>query len=161
MRKKLEALSGQNNTQATDEAKKLRNRMDELLYREEMMWLQRSRISWLKEGDRNTKFFHHKAAARAKKNRIKRLRDDDNWITQNKKEMEGLTISFFKKLYTADSTVQPESVVQLFQPVITEEMNASMCREFSEEEISNALFQIGPLKAPGPNGLLARFFQKN
>jgi hypothetical protein len=45
MRKKLEALSGQNNTQATDEAKKLRNRMDELLYREEMMWLQRSRIS--------------------------------------------------------------------------------------------------------------------
>jgi hypothetical protein len=47
--------------------------MDELLYREEMMGLQRSHIAWLMEGDHNTKFFHRKTATRAKKNTIKRL----------------------------------------------------------------------------------------
>jgi hypothetical protein len=31
----------------------------------------------------------------------------------------------------------------------------------SEQEISDALFQIGPLKAPGPDGFPARFFQRN
>jgi hypothetical protein len=37
----------------------------------------------------------------------------------------------------------------------------ALCKEFSDEEISDALFQIGPLKAPGPDGMPTRFFQRN
>jgi hypothetical protein len=47
--------------------------MDEVLYREEMMWLQRSRISWLKEGGHNTRFFHMQAKWHARKNKIRKL----------------------------------------------------------------------------------------
>ena len=39
------------------EIRNITDKMNELLYQEEMMWLQRSRITWLKEGDRNTKYF--------------------------------------------------------------------------------------------------------
>lgn len=49
----------------------------------------------------------------------------------------------------------------LMKLLTCEDMNASLCKEFSADEISNALFQIGQLKVPGPDGFPARFFQRN
>jgi hypothetical protein len=46
----------------------------------------------------------------------------------------------------------------MFEPVITYETNHDLCKSFSEEEISDALFQIGPLKALGPDGFPGQFF---
>jgi hypothetical protein len=125
------------------------------------MWLQRSQIAWLKEGDRNTKYFQRKAVTRAKKNRISRLMADDGHITKDTKIMQHMTTIFFKRLYAADPGVIPDEVAQLFQSCISDETNAALCRDFLEEEISSALFQIGPLKAPGPDGFPSRFFQRN
>jgi hypothetical protein len=51
IRKSIQELSEVNPVAHQVELSNLRNHMDELLYSKEMMWLQRSRISWLKEGD--------------------------------------------------------------------------------------------------------------
>ncbi|KAK1648484.1 hypothetical protein QYE76_066289 [Lolium multiflorum] len=40
-------------------------------------------------------------------------------------------------------------------------MNDDLCKDFTDEEISDALFQIGPLKAPGVDGFPARFYRRN
>jgi hypothetical protein len=86
---------------------------------------------------------------------------DDGHITKDTKIMQHMTTSFFKRLYTADHGVILDEVAQLFQSCISDETNAALCWDFLEEEISSALFQIGPLKALGPDGFPARFFQMN
>jgi len=84
------------------EVRRISDRMDELLYREEMMWLQRSRIAWLKEGDQNTSYFHKQAIWRARKNKIKKLKDLSGVWCEDPKQMQWMESDFFSNLYTAD-----------------------------------------------------------
>lgn len=71
-----------------------------------------------------------------------------------------MAFNFFKSLYEADPRVCPNKLMDLVGIMISEEMNTRLCREFTDEEISNALFQMGLLKAPGPDGFPTRFFQR-
>lgn len=72
-----------------------------------------------------------------------------------------MTVGFFKNLYTEDDLVEPNMLLELMNRRVTDGMNQMLTRPFSDEEISDALFRIGPLKAPGPGGFPARFFQRN
>jgi hypothetical protein len=51
-------------------------------------------------------------------------------------------------MYLRENLSQQEEVINLFSPKVTDEMNDRLCCDFTDEEISDALFQIGPIKAP-------------
>ncbi|KAK3218735.1 hypothetical protein Dsin_012705 [Dipteronia sinensis] len=48
----------------------IESQLDDMLETEERYWRQRSRIEWLKYGDRDTRFFHMKATVRRARNKI-------------------------------------------------------------------------------------------
>jgi hypothetical protein len=72
-----------------------------------------------------------------------------------------MAVEYFKNLYTKDPNLNPSGVIDLVEPAISELTNMSLCKAFTDDEIGYALFQIGPLKAPSPDGFSARFYQRN
>ncbi|KAK5772722.1 hypothetical protein PVK06_049016 [Gossypium arboreum] len=50
--------------------------------KKELFWEQLARVNWLKNGDRNTKFFHKVAVGRQHRNRIHRLKTEaGSWVS--------------------------------------------------------------------------------
>jgi hypothetical protein len=84
----------------TRHERQLMARLSELLTREEVMEKQRSRIEWLREGDRNTSFFQVRSKERVRINRISALRRDDGSIATTQVALESTALEFYSKLFT-------------------------------------------------------------
>jgi hypothetical protein len=116
LRHDLCRLNARQDAQSQKDKKRIEKEMDSLLEQEEIYWKQRSRIEWLREGDRNTNFFHRKSTWRKKKNTISKLKKDDGTFTNSVELMGEITTGFFKDLYTADGSVQPDIICNILQP---------------------------------------------
>ncbi|ONI29059.1 hypothetical protein PRUPE_1G178200 [Prunus persica] len=77
--------------------RRLAGELDILLAREEMIWQQRSRVSWLKYEDHNTKFFHAQAKQRGRRNFMQGIFYEHNvWNTSNE-GVGSIFCEYFKK----------------------------------------------------------------
>jgi hypothetical protein len=135
------------------------SRMSELLSREEIMMKQRSCIDWLKEGDRNTAFFHAKARERAQVNRISVLRREDGSLATSQEELETEAMEFYSRLFTRQEVLDPGPILDCVPVRVTPLMNDSLMKPFTAKEVRDAVFMMGASKAPGPDGLTAGFYQ--
>jgi hypothetical protein len=90
------------------------------------MWRQRSRVQWLAEGDKNTRFFHLRASQRKKKNQIQSLKRPDGVITEDEQEMADLTREFYNNLYLSEGISDLDEVIQVILTKITESMNEAL-----------------------------------
>ena len=116
-------------------------------------------MQWLKDGDRNTNFFHSKASQRRRKNYIKGLYDNDGqWCTNPSQVME-IVLEFYQALFTTQNPDNFDEILAQIPQVVTDEMNNDLMVEFQKEEIEIALKQMAPLKSPRPDGMLPIFYQ--
>lgn len=71
-----------------EEQRRVESELDIVLQHEETMWFQRSRALWLKDGDKNSKFFHQKATHRKNRNTIKCMKREDGQDVTKQEEIE-------------------------------------------------------------------------
>ncbi|KAL5571442.1 hypothetical protein UlMin_021039 [Ulmus minor] len=119
-------------------------------------------MNWLAHGDRNTKVFHYKASERRKKNQITGIYDDlGGWHTSP--ESIHLTISgYFKAIFSSSlpTSNDLDSITSFVSPRVIHDMNRQLLGPFTTEDVKRALMDMHPMKAPGPDGMPALFFQK-
>ena len=63
-------------------------------------------------------------------------------------------------MFTSEVTQPNQDVLSLIPGKITEEMNNALLAPYTNDEVRKALFDIGDLKAPGPDGLHAIFYKR-
>ena len=136
--------------------------LNALLDKEERFLRRRSRASWMKCGDKNTKFFQRKATARKKRNTIRGLFDEREVWRCRETEVADVVAKYFEDIFTSagPSMRDIEAMVDGIQPRISEKMNYELERPFEIAEVRSALFAMDPIKAPGKDGFPAIFYQK-
>lgn len=78
------------------------------------MQKQRARVLWLKEGDKNYKFFHAWATNRNRQNRLITLQDGlGHWLRDD--QLNSHIINYFQDMFSKSSELQP---VDFLSPMI-------------------------------------------
>ncbi|XP_074266328.1 uncharacterized protein LOC141588804 [Silene latifolia] len=85
--------------------RKLVAELANLRKQEEQYWRQRSRALWLKDGDKNTKFFHIRASERKQKNFIACLVDDNGVTRHGEEEVKAVATNYFQHLFSTSNPV--------------------------------------------------------
>ncbi|KAJ9689585.1 hypothetical protein PVL29_014989 [Vitis rotundifolia] len=134
-----------------------RNEYSHCAILEEISWRQKSRALWLKEGDNNTKFFHHMANARRRGNFINSLTVRGVRLNKEEELKEGIG-SYFKSLFEEPLVRRPDVESGLFK-VLDSLDNEILEGQFSNEEVFKALSALGGDKALGPNGFTLAFWK--
>ena len=136
---------------------RVRNELEQNLLLEEISLCQKSGILWLKEGDKNSKFFHHMANSHRRFNTIDTLHVA-GVATSDQGIIRDHIINFYKSLFTESGARRPLLDGIQFS-ALDEEEAAWLERPFEEEEISNVVMAFNGDKALGPEGFPMSFFQ--
>ena len=124
---------------------------------EETYWRQLSREIWLKEGDRNTGFFHRMTSAHHRNNSLERIKINGEWLLEEQEIREGIANAFHNML--SEDMGWKADIGRLLFDQISQQEAENLERFFTEDEIHAALMEMNGDKASGPDGFTMAFWQ--
>ncbi|XP_059074835.1 uncharacterized protein LOC131874904 [Cryptomeria japonica] len=143
--------------------KELKTQYLEILKREELYWKDKSRELCIFEGDLNTKCFHASSKARRINNRICSIKDKNGKLKNSDTELERIALEYFEEIMGSSkegNSGTPSIIEEVIDPPISSSDSDMLVAPYSLEEIKKVTFALHPHKAPGPDGITTKLFQK-
>ncbi|KAI9109829.1 hypothetical protein K1719_018870 [Acacia pycnantha] len=145
-----------------EEAEEIVKQIEEAWRNEETYWWQRSRVSWLNCGDRNTKFFHNTVIQRRQRNKILRLKDDSGRWMEDSEEINKAFSGFYSELFQTSGgrsldqarLMSPSALITFVSAEVLEGVNLSLLSRMMSSRLSRGTFNGGLLSTEA--GTLAR-----
>lgn len=102
----MELKKGVQTEEVRNELTKLMVELEKLYQDQDMYWRQRGKVAWMKDGDKNTSYFHAQATTREQVNKISGLRDEFGiWVDQ-KEQMENVVQAYFLQFQMREKSMR-------------------------------------------------------
>lgn len=139
--------------------RQLRDELNTTLAQEETYWRQKSRVTWLKEGERNTRFFPTSKLIRRRRNTISQLKLADGSWCDDVMTLKVEARQFYFQLYSVEPCLPFDTSNWTFPPISHRDRHW-LNYPVTSLEIHATIFQMGADKAPGPDGCPPCLFQR-
>lgn len=128
---------------------------------EEKLLFQMAKIDWISKGDKNSSYFHKVVMGKKHTNRVMSICDEQGNIFEGEEVARKFVEHFQSFLGKKDIVEDMSNMEDLFTSKLSETEAIGMIREVTDNEIKEAVFEIGDMKAPGPDGFSSVFFKKS
>eukprot|EP00253_Pinus_taeda_P030821 PITA_30821 len=128
-----------------DQVDKHHQDWENLCKQEEIFWRQKSRVQWLKEGERNTKFFHRAAIANRTHNRISSIKNEEGELHISHEAIEVVLVQHFQGITQKNNSDREHFIREITSNIpklVSREDNFNLNRPVMEEEVEHNHFEV-------------------
>jgi hypothetical protein len=111
----------------------LTEEIEKVLEQEEIYKMQRSRVNWMANEDRNTTYFHNYARARKKRNLIMKLKYSQGVLREENNQLKDIINDYFSGLFSSEVDATDVTLLQKVKPRVSTKMNERLTAPFTEE----------------------------
>eukprot|EP00253_Pinus_taeda_P004033 PITA_04033 len=144
------------------QAESLKKEWEDRCIQEEIFWRKKSRVQWIREGEKNTKFFHKSTLDHRGHNKISKLKYFQWKELVSHKEMESILVQHFLSIAKEPLLDRPQFInnfTKYIPKLVTREDNHNLNRPMSEYEVSEVINEMKNGNFFGLDGFSVDFFK--
>ncbi|XP_042481163.1 uncharacterized protein LOC122061767 isoform X1 [Macadamia integrifolia] len=120
--------------------------------RQAQLWYKKAKQKWMKDGDRNFKYFHLSVKIRRAHNQIRSLqKEDGSWIF-DQQALKSYISSYYESFHGAAQLTPHWKLLDNIPQVLGDGENDILLAVPSKDEITKAVWDLDPDSSPGPDG---------